>query len=546
MMSAAPLLLLEVNSAKIWDWHYFLRIAALLKAHPFNGLIIHQQSLLADLVAPSPGCRTGEIRPLMHRRDNALLYLQKIGRYCDEHHLQLWLQGEAIPDCGELKTKFPEFFLTDPHGDDARFTDWLYGHALPDLLQALPSVRGLRLSLSSPDMRDEEWTASLNLLYQSVRRQGRQLILRDYRDKTWPRHMLKTALDALPADVRASVKATELDYRPGFANNPNLLTLADYPKWLEFDLWGIEYGWTLLPCYLLEEFHQRMQWIAGLEGAPPEAITLRLNWEWIPDLELTDSLNEINLFGLSRLVRDPHSTPALLRSAWLQNHASRPLPLHIDTQFSNLLAASYEWSCKTPTLLGRVLKSHSQPPWNFQQALHLLHLDTRSANWVQAFQPLMPADDPELGTQQFQLIELERQQTLFLAGHMQTLAQQLQAHDILSPALTRRITDATTRALWYTRAFSAVTQGIVLRIWIRKYGAQPGIQQQLDDALTRLRSLSRELEAWFAADGQHHPYTFQTLLNPARLSELARSLEEESPAGISMALTPDGVNPPPR
>lgn len=546
MMSAAPLLLLEVNTAKIWDWPCFLRIAALLKAHSFNGLIIHQQTLLADLVAPSPGCRAGDIRPLIHRRDNALLYLQKIGRYCDEQHLQLWLQGEAVPECSELKAKFPEFFLADTRSDDARFTDWLFGQAIPDLLQALPSVRGLRLSLSSSEMSDNAWTGTLHQLYQSVRRQGRQLVLRDYRDKTWPRHMLKTALDALPADVCASIKATELDYRPGFANNPNLTTLAGYRKWLEFDLWGIEYGWTLLPCYLLEEFHQRLQWIGGLDDAPPEAITLRLNWEWIPDLELTESLNEINLFGLARLVRDPHSTPDLLAKVWLQKQSTQPLPLTVVTQFSNLLAASYEWSCKTPTLLGRVLQSHSQPPWNLQQALHLLHLDTRSANWVQAFQPLMPADDPDLGAQQFQLIELERQQTLFLAGHMQTLAQQLQAHSFLCPMLTQRIIDGTTRALWYTRVFSAVTRSIVLRIWLRKYGAQPGIQQQLTDALQALRHLSRELDAWFATDGQHHPYIFQTLLNPVRLLELARSLEEDLPDGISMALTPGGVNLPRR
>src|SRR5690606_22386705 len=140
-----------------------------------------------------------------------------------------------------------------------------------------------------------------------------------------------------------------------------------FTKWLEFDMWGIEYGWTLLPCYLLEEFHQRLQWFAGQAGAMPEAVTLRLNWEWIPELELTDSVNEINLYGLARQVRDPHCSPAALSRAWLQSHADRPLPLHLEALFSNLLSTSYEWSCKTPTLLGRVLQSHSQPPATFQQ-----------------------------------------------------------------------------------------------------------------------------------------------------------------------------------
>lgn len=274
----------------------------------------------------------------------------------------------------------------------------------------------------------------------------------------------------------------------------------------------------------------------------PEAVTLRLNWEWIPDLELTDSLNEINLYGLARQVREPDSTPAALLRAWLQTHAVAPLPLHLETLFSNLLSASYEWSCKTPTLLGRVLQSHSQPPATFQQALHLLHLDTRSANWAQAFQPLMPADDPELGQQQFQLIELERQQSLFLAGHMQTLAQQLQSYNHLSPAFTRRLTDTTTRALWYTRAYSAVTRAIVLRIWIRKYGAQSGMARQFTDALQALRSISRELDVWFTGEGEKHPYIFRNLLSPARLNDLARSLEQEAPDDVSMAARALAVN----
>lgn len=85
------------------------------------------------------------------------------------------------------------------------------------------------------------------------------------------------ALDVLPNDVRASVKATELNYRHGFANNPTLTRLSGSRKWVEFDLWGIECGWTLLPCCLLDELQERLHWASQTLGDELEAITARLS-----------------------------------------------------------------------------------------------------------------------------------------------------------------------------------------------------------------------------------------------------------------------------
>ena len=40
------------------------------------------------------------------------------------------------------------------------------------------------------------------------------------------------------------------------------------------------------------------------------------------------------------------------------------------------------------------------------QAQQLLHMDTRSANWMHAWQPLMPTDDPVLGKEQRERVTL--------------------------------------------------------------------------------------------------------------------------------------------
>lgn len=525
MGNPVPLLFLEVNTPAIWQWETFTEVMRHLKKFQFNGLILHQQTLLALLAKPSPLCPPATVEHLLLARSNALQYLQKVGRYCEENHIQLWLQGEATPDSHDLHRKFPEFFLSQGQQNDAAFLNLFFGETLPEILSHLPTVRGLRLSLSTPTVHQTEWASALQRLYQGLRLRGCQLVLRDYQDKAWPRQQLKMALDVLPNDVRASVKATELDYRPGFANNPTLTRLSGSRKWVEFDLWGIEYGWTLLPCCLLDELQKRLHWASHTLGDELEAITARLSWEWLPSNVLPGSVNELNLYGLSRLIRMPSASPRSLFTEWLEPYSLRPLSQQeIDDLFA-IYTSSHDWMCKTPSLLGRLLQRHSRPPHDFEQALQLLHMDTRSANWSQSFQPLMPPDDEAVGEQQMQLIILEKQKSRFLAEYLRAQVDKKLPAMPLTDAFKHMLTDSWERAFWYTRAYSHITHAFALRLWIHKYGNNPEQHEQLRQALQTLRHFIAELETWFSSAGAHHPYTFQLLLDPQRLLHLAASLE---------------------
>ncbi len=525
MIGRQPLFLLEINTPHIADGSFFQKLTPLINQYHFQGIIIHQQTLLAQLAAASPRCRPSDMTNLNLLRENTLLLLKNLSDYCDKHHLQLWLQGEACPDCTEIRKKFPEFFLNDSNKDD--FIYYFFQHSIADILERLPSVRGLRLSLSTEEVSTHQWTDALAMLYRHIRRLGRQLILRDYQDKTWPRQMLRTTLDALPSDIRASVKATDLDYRPGFATNPNLLNITGNKKWLEIDLWGLDYGWTLLPCYLLDEFQQRLQWLNQDPDSAPEAITVRIDWEWLPQLSVRDSVNELNLYGLSRLIREPDISPRQLLLDWLHLNGNSQLTHYAAQQIGDVIAASYEWSCITPNLLGRVLQSRSQPPANMEHALRLLHLDTRRANWAQSFQPLMPSDDPALGSQQYQLIELENQRSRFLADYMSTRSVKLLPDSGLSEQIISKIGGSIIRAQKYTTIYYDFIQALALRLLLRKYGQQQDTQLQLDEALALFAKHNHQLREWYASEGGHHPYSFQTLLNPERISELITSLRDD-------------------
>ncbi|HGF0768119.1 TPA: hypothetical protein ACF7ZB_000386 [Kluyvera georgiana] len=524
MTATTPLLFMEINSPDIWRWSFVEYTVGQALRYEFQGIVIHQQSLLARLAPPSRCCKGSELINLTLAQEHAIIYLRRVGDYCQKHHLQLWLQGEATPDSQELKAKFPEFFLSENNHD--AFIQHFFQHTIPHILAALPTVRGLRLSLSTPDISNEHWKTSLKTLYQGIRQLGRLLILRDYQDKTWPRQMLRTALETLPDDVRASIKATELDYRPGFASNPNLLNIQSNRKWLELDLWGLEYGWTLLPCYLLEEIQQRLAWLNQHSGGAPEAITVRIDWEWMPDLTLNGSQNELNLFGLAPLIHEPEVNPRHIVHRWLQQQAPTA-PQHTLNALGDIVIASHEWSCKTPTLLGRVLQCHSRPPTDLEHTLHLLHLDTRGANWTQSFQPLMPSDDRELGVQQCQLIELENQRSRFLADYLYSRSLKLLPDSGLAEPTRRAIADGAIRALKYTHIYSAFTQALSLKLWLRKYGEQADIRMQLASALRDFRQQNNELEAWFSQHGDAHPSAFATLLNPQRIATLIASLDND-------------------
>ncbi|MBG6249313.1 MULTISPECIES: hypothetical protein [Symbiopectobacterium] len=161
MGNPVPLLFLEVNTPAIWQWETFTDIMRHLKMRhlkkfQFNGLILHQQTLLALLAKPSPRCPPATVEHLLLARSNALHYLQNVARYCKENHIQLWLQGEATPDCHDLHRKFPEFFLSQDPQNDAAFLNLFFGETLPEILSHLPTVRGLRLSLTTPSVHQTE------------------------------------------------------------------------------------------------------------------------------------------------------------------------------------------------------------------------------------------------------------------------------------------------------------------------------------------------------------------------------------------------------
>ncbi|WP_025246276.1 hypothetical protein [Candidatus Sodalis pierantonius] len=81
----------------------------------------------------------------------------------------------------------------------------------------------------------------------------------------------------------------------------------------------------MLPCLLIDELQGRLSWAQSVAGNRLETITARLDWEWIHNSPLQDSINEGNLYGLARIAsgETPVSAAQLL-DEWLDSQGLRP------------------------------------------------------------------------------------------------------------------------------------------------------------------------------------------------------------------------------
>lgn len=517
-----PQRLLEVNTPLIWHWPHFLEMMAIVEKYQFTGLVIHQQNILALLAKPSPQYQGADKANLQHEWEGALLYLQRVGAYCRARRLAVWLQGEAFPRDGRIEHKFPELPLAIEAGRGEAFLNYFYQDVVGAALALLPLFDGVVLSLQTPVFSQTQWHGPLQSLYRQLRRQNKKLVLRDYTDDSWPRRQLQQTLARLPGDVRASLKATAVDYRPGFANNPAIGAFERRRVWIDLDLWGIDYGWTLLPCLLIDEIQGRLGWVRSVIGERLEAISVRISWEWINNGPLLASVNESNLYGLARMTQSEQPiAAATLLNEWLADNGARPADSRQRDMLRQLFFTSYDWMCKAPYLLGRIMHRHSQVPHDLNDALRLLGSDTRGANWSQSLQPLFPPDSLDTGQSQRELIRLEGRQAAFLAAHLRQMAVQIKQSGALPADLADKLTAAWERADWYSRMFSHVRQLIVLHAFISSYGESASLLAQKDAAIAAAQCEAEKIERWLADNADAHPLSLPMMMNPARLHDLA-------------------------
>ncbi|WP_165313951.1 hypothetical protein [Vibrio ziniensis] len=376
-----------------------------------------------------------------------------------------------------------------------------------------------------PDFQPDNWHDSLHQMWQQLRQQGKKLVLRDFIDTGWPRRQLPLILSKLPNDVRASFKPTELDFHPGFANHPHIDMVPNNKKWLEYDLWGTGYGWSFLPCYLSDEIQQRINWAMSLEGEGIEAITTRVCWQWMPSRTTFDSINLINLIGLSLFHSGEENLNTQLETDWLKMSGVH-FQSSIDKQlFFNSIRSSHSWFMSTPNILGRRLHYQSQIPQSLAHARQLMHMDTRSARWQLSFEPFLPADDKATGQKQRELVSLEKENASFIA-HSELHRLIAMKPTVFDPhGYFEQALDAWKIANIYSEMFTAVSLSTTEAIWKEQYESTNGStsNQQLKSQ-NELLILADKLDHFCQSRNAPTELTLPLLLSAERLADFAYSL----------------------
>lgn len=526
MYALTLLRLLEVNSSLIWHWPYLQNVINMMKRDGFNGLVIHQQDLFALLTSPSDYCQNGK-ENLICEQQEKLLYLQRLCRICNGNGIRIWLQGEAFPFGGKLQEKFPEYALIENTHADEAFWKKFYQLKIAESLSQLPAIDGVIVTLPKHLPYRANWSSTLPYLYQILRSLGKKLVLRDYMDDESASWQLLNALQVLPGDVRVSLKAVPDGYRPGFATNPLLMQLEDRIKWIEFDLWRLEYGWTLLPCYLLEEIKGRLSWVENKTGDLLEAVSGRLNWEWISNSSLINSVNSINLHGLAMFGHEVGMSEKQAFHCWLTDMLEHKVDIAEVDAFHQLYISSHEWMTKTPYILGHVLHHYSQVPKTYQQAVKLLQLHSRRSDDF-SLSTLFPPDDPDTGLEQYQLMLLEKQRALFLAQNTRSQLHFLLQQTHISEGKRELFKRVWERVPWYATLFSEVAKGVAMKLILERYGNRSGVSDfELDKQINSLRQLANRIGEWLDKEEQQQPHYLAMLFDPARLLSLAESLQHD-------------------
>lgn len=520
--SRIPLRLLELNSSMMWQWPYIEEIVTLMQRLHFNGLIFHQEDIWSLLARPSANCRFA-LNSSEYGRIDAMLFLKRVIRYCKQCGIGVWLQGCATPTNGLLQ-KYPEYVLVDNQHADELFWQQYLSQVMEETFRELPDLRGIIVTLTAPDVDRASLSSLLSIFNRMTRAHGKRLVVREYLESKWQSWHVKNAINNLPSDVRISFKATRSGYRPGQPNNTAIAEFEGRQKWVEYDMWGIEFGWTLLPCYLLDEIQGRLCWASDVGGEYLEAICCKLSWERVSNSSLVNSINSINLQGLAMYSYEMGLEEKNIFHCWLNDIFKRQVSDDERKRMYRLMSLSSEWQRKTPYILGHLLQTHSQIPTTYEQALQLLFSEQHNMELRYTGQQLFSDPHPQQGLETLNLIQLEKERAQFLAREARSQAHLL-CNSLTMPGWLRDLLlRVYERVPWYTEMFTHVGIGVAARYYMQRYERHPEVLRLLNQEIEKMRQLAGDLDDWLDEGRHRHPHYLGMLFDLQRLRNFADDL----------------------
>jgi hypothetical protein len=191
------------------------------------------------------------------------------------------------------------------------------------LLDAMPGTAGFVLTLHESDLKvfrnaDVATSADVperihkvaRLLYDVLKRRGKQLIVRNFFYEPLEMQQFKDGVDRLPDDVIVMSKDTTHEFHPFYPWDPLHGQMGKKRQIIETDL-GVEKAWSWHGAYAQVDYVRRVavrareKHITGIVGRA------RLMWEQ-PFVDM----HEVNLYALAKFSRNPDLTCDQVLSEW--------------------------------------------------------------------------------------------------------------------------------------------------------------------------------------------------------------------------------------
>ena len=377
-----PFRAIETNEPMHWNGEWLDRVLAMMRSRGFNALVTHQNNLLDELThlddTDTEG--VGDLRrKIVYGR---VAWMRRLSSRLRSQSAKLYLEVKEPSFADYILAHYPE--TTEAGGVvNPLHPAWeeIVSRKVLQVIQALPELGGLIVSLSSPESRispegyarqrtDREYDFGmwLNRMVEAIRHPiasaGMELIVRDF---TYGRERHDETIEILDQprnSVAAAVKITPRDYFPCFPDNVAARRLLNVPVVFEFEAFGENTGWGVVPNCRVTEFSERMRFVEEL-GC--RGLMLRINWEGVLGWSAIDGISDVNIHALSQLSRRGGATdPVAIVEGWLSDRYGTAPDSDAAARLARLLLDSFD-CIKETYWHGNVFPRHSQIPLNWQQ-----------------------------------------------------------------------------------------------------------------------------------------------------------------------------------
>lgn len=361
----------------IWNAVSLLSLLDLMHNIGYNALILHENNLVDQLTYPGfEFCGSSEASGVHKRYQCAFREIYKLAptqrskvfqkvefmnwvvREASQRGITVFFNVKELSFMDHLLAKHPELIKENTICPSNEYWWTFIEKKYQELFEDIPDLQGVLVSPGTSESRlsvmnntckcnncrrlsPSEWFRKLIAVLDGVcRRMGKMLIIRDFSFRKADQQELVDAVVSVSPTVGISVKNTPHDFYPTFPDNPLIAKKLDRPKWVEFDCMGQYFGWGVAPTLLLNNYRSRLERVLGdsIDG-----ILMRIDWESLPSHTALQTLNSINVWGISFLINDCSLDDVTVE--WLEYQQVWKTRVHnpdVAKWFYNILESSWE------------------------------------------------------------------------------------------------------------------------------------------------------------------------------------------------------------